>query len=158
MRITLDLEWKIILVTLDSGFFITQFFPPDLVQFFLKKTGFFDVFRLLSLSFSWMSRLFSQLPFSVGDPLRWFVRVEGAISLGLRHPKSTDASKGLSKSLIFWAALDPSRPSRAAAWKIPFRTPVPNLSIFYILPLWDRDFWAPAAVGGLWEVPGRLKS
>ena len=46
-----------------------------------------------------------------------------------------EACKVLSKSLIFRAALDPSWPSRAEAWKIPFRTPVPNVSISYIFPL-----------------------
>ncbi len=95
----------------------------------------FDDFRLFSTTFFVQHRLISPLPFSLVNALRVFVGVEGAISLGLRYPMSLEASKALSKSLIFWAALDPSRPSRAEAWKIPFRTPVPNLSIFYILPL-----------------------
>ena len=95
----------------------------------------FDDFRLFSTTFYYMSRLVSPLPFSVVDPLRLFVGVEGAVSLGLRHPMPLDASEVLSKSLIFWAALDPSWPSRAEPWKIPFRPPVPNLSISYILPV-----------------------
>ena len=82
-----------------------------------------------------MPRLVSPLPFSVVNPLRLFVGVEGAISLGLRHPMSLEASKVLSKSLIFRAGLDPSWPSRAEAWKIQFRTLVLNPSIFYTLPL-----------------------
>ena len=95
----------------------------------------FDDFRLFSTTFYYMSLLISSLPFSLVNPLSWFVGFEGAISLGLRHPMSLEASKVLSKSLIFRAALDPSWPSRADPWKIPFRPAVPNLSISYILPL-----------------------
>ena len=95
----------------------------------------FDDFRHFSTTFYYMSRLVSPLPFSVVNPLRLFVGVEGAVSLGLRHPMPLDASEVLSKSLIFGTVLDLSWPGWAEPWKIPFRLPVPNLSISYILPL-----------------------
>ena len=41
-----------------------------------------------STTFCVKPRLILSLPFSLVNPLRWFVGVEGAISLGLRHPMS----------------------------------------------------------------------
>ena len=48
----------------------------------------FDDFRFFSTTFYYMSLLISSLPFSLVNPLSWFVGVEGAISLGLRHQMS----------------------------------------------------------------------
>ena len=46
------------------------------------------IFVFFSTTFCVQPRLISSLPFSLVNPLRWFVGVEGAISLGLRHPMS----------------------------------------------------------------------
>ena len=89
---------------------------------------FFDVF-LLHVPANFVIAIFARQPLTVvrGGRRCYFLR--------FAPPNVPEACKVLSKSLIFWAALDPSWPSRAEAWKIPFRTPVPNLSISYILPL-----------------------
>ena len=46
------------------------------------------ILAVFSTTFYYMSRLISSLPFSVVNPLRCFVGVESAISLGLRYQMS----------------------------------------------------------------------